>query len=160
MLHEDLTRLVSYDADTGVFTRNTTVKGYHRGDVMGAKHGDGYVSICINYKVYRAHRLAWFYITKEWPTHQIDHINGVRSDNRFLNLREVSNSENCQNLRKAKSHNVSGYLGVCWNKRDKVYTSSIQVNGVIRKLGRFSDPQEAHQAYLHAKRSLHPFCTI
>jgi hypothetical protein len=69
--------------------------------------------------LYREHRLAWLYMTGEWPTHEIDHINGDRVDNRFCNLREATASENRWNSRK-RVNNTSGYKGVSWDSAKRL----------------------------------------
>ena len=111
---ERLREVLDYGPDTGVFTwkirTNSRVKV---GDVAGALRPDGYIQISIDGRLHRAHRLAWLYVTGESPPDQIDHINGVRDDNRIANLRLATSAENKQNLRRAKSRNKTGFLGVC-----------------------------------------------
>jgi hypothetical protein len=106
------------------------------------------------------HRLAWILQTGNTPNGQIDHINGVRDDNRWVNLRDVTNQENAQNQRRPKTDGTTGYLGVCWSPRDQKYFAKINVDGCQKHLGYFSDAKEAHQKYLEAKRRLHPTCSI
>jgi hypothetical protein len=89
------------------------------------------------------------------PTPHIDHINGIKSDNRIQNLRPATVSENHQNRRGVVAS--SGLMGVSWSKKDKLWIASIKVNKVQIRLGYFRDPEEAHQAYLRAKAIHHPF---
>ncbi|MCK9994454.1 MAG: hypothetical protein Dbin4_02974, partial [Alphaproteobacteria bacterium] len=93
-----LKELLHYDPDTGVFTRRVQTSSNARvGDVAGCLHPEGYRHIQIDGKRYAAHRLAWLYMTGEWPTNQLDHLNGVRDDNRWGNLREATHGQNQQN---------------------------------------------------------------
>jgi hypothetical protein len=118
-----------------------------------------YISIDGKYQL--AHRLAWMMVTGSEPNDDIDHVNGIRSDNRFANLRTATRGENMQNERAARSSNKSsGLLGVSWSKAAGKWAAGIKLNGKKRHLGLFTDQQAAHEAYLVAKRDLHPFCTI
>lgn len=116
------------------------------GTVAGAVSNSNYLSISILYHDYQAHRLAWLYVTGEWPKDQIDHIDGVRLHNMFENLREVSNSENGKNQGR-NSKNKSGYMGVSWAKRDKRWKAQITVDGEKLRLGLFRTAEDAHAAY-------------
>ena len=147
----ELRAAFSYNPKTGVFVRLST------GRNAGHAKDNGYLHFDVNGRKYGAHRLAWLYVTGEWPVGDVDHIDGVRDNNRFSNLRDVSRTVNLQNLRAAKSHNKStGLLGAYFHKQTGRYTSRIRVNGKDRHLGMFSTAQEAHAAYLAAKRSDHP----
>ena len=88
----------------------------------------------------------------------VDHINGVKTDNRWYNLRQVTRRTNMENQRAAKIGNLTGVLGVTWYSGK--YVARITVHGVKRHLGRFADLAEAEQAYLTAKREFHAGCTI
>ena len=159
--HERLTEVLSYNAASGEFTWTNSRVGKGSGrkrSIAGSPHNHGYITIRIDRKLYLAHRLAWFYMTGEWPSEQIDHINGTRNDNRWMNLRAVSNQVNQQNQRKAQSTNSARLLGVSKNHRR--WAASICVDGVKKYLGSFDTPELAHTAYLHAKRSLHAGCTL
>lgn len=111
-------------------------------------------------RFYFAHRLAWFYVHGEWPKGHVDHINGNRDDNSAGNLRDVSPTVNAQNLRKARSDNKSGLLGVCWVERVKRWKAQINVHGAHLTIGFYESKEEAHQAYVQAKRQHHAGCTI
>ena len=150
--------LLNYDAQTGEFTWRYTRQGVPAGPA-GSYSGNGYLYITIDLQKYSAHRLAWLYVHGKWPNDQIDHINGNRADNRLINLREVTGAVNNQNQRRARTDNKScGLLGVSKN-RDK-WRARIWLGGVERCLGSFPTPEEAHKAYLKAKRKLHPGCEI
>ena len=116
LTQSQLKELLHYDPDTGIFTNLVTRNGRALiGDQAGYLRPTGYVIITLNYKRYRAHRLAWLYMYGVWPKDQLDHINRVSHDNRIANLREVSNSENQQNSG-IQTNNTSGHKGVSWNK--------------------------------------------
>jgi len=120
----------------------------------------GYISISINRNRYLAHRLAWLYENGDWPKQDIDHINGNRSDNRIENLRDVSHQVNCQNKRSIGKQNTSGFLGVNWRKDRQKWRAVISTRRKQKFLGFFDTAQEAHQAYLIAKRKLHEGSTL
>lgn len=111
-------------------------------------------------RVIAAHRAAWAIYYSKFPDGEIDHINGDEADNRITNLRDVSKSVNQQNKRKPRADNKSGLMGVGWHRRGKKWRAQITVQGKVIYLGLFSDPEEAHAAYLDAKRKLHQGCTI
>jgi hypothetical protein len=156
---ERLRELLDYNPETGIFTwRQAPSNSIKAGSIAGSKNHDGYRRIKINLIDHAAHRLAWFYVHGVWPAHEIDHINGIRTDNRICNLRDVPRMDNMQNQRTAQRGAKSGFLGVYSNHGK--WRAAIQVNKKTIALGNFATPEEAHQAYLEAKRRLHPTCTI
>jgi len=117
----ELKRLVRYSPDNGVFTwlldRSDKVKA--GGIAGGASKSSGYKRICIDYKLYPQHRLAFLYMEGDFPPCLVDHINGDRSDNRWCNLRRADDVQNAQN-KGVRSDNTSGHIGVWKPKgRDK-----------------------------------------
>lgn len=158
---EELKENVHYDPLTGVFiwiiSNSSCVK---IGNVAGGLKNDGYIHIGINGKQYLAHRLAWLYMTGEMPKEDIDHKNGIKSDNWFDNLRQATHKQNQQNRTKPQSNNTTGYLGVIFFKQTGKYAAQISINGKLKYLGYFHTPEEAHEAYLTEKRKRHAFCTI
>ena len=141
---------LAYDPDTGVFTR-TTVLGKE------ADASDGYVRIKIGGKTWMAHRLAWIYKYGSIPEgYQIDHINGVRHDNRISNLRLATQAQQCQN-RKKRSNNTSGHVGVTFNKALQAWAARVNVDGERIHLGYFASLEEAVRVREEAKARLHTF---
>lgn len=154
-----LKELLLYDPETGVFTwLSKPNRSIRMGDVAGCM-ASGYRQIKIDGRLYRAHRLAWLYVHGKWPADQIDHINGVRDDNRIVNLREATQSQNQQN-RTANANNTSGFPGVCWSKQKRKWRSQIKLASRNKYLGIFDTPVAAHAAYLAAKAELHTFQPI
>jgi len=143
---ELLKKLLSYNPDTGVFT---WVK--RNGNIAGCPTCRGYVRISICRKTYRAHRLAWLYTHGSFPDNQIDHINGVRNDNRIINLRQATNTQNQQN-KKISINNTSGIKGVCWHKTENKWIARIYIGGKPKRLGCFHDKNEAAAAYQKAAK--------
>jgi hypothetical protein len=140
---EDLRAILHYDPDTGWFTwlvsNNNRVKV---GDRAGTTNGYGYRQISINSKHYLEHRLVWLYVCGVMPTHFIDHVNGVKADNRIENLREATKSQNGANTGKPRT-NTSGHKGVCWNKNAKKWQANIRVNNAQTYLGLFTNIDDA-----------------
>ncbi len=154
-----LKEVFDYDPSTGVFTRRLKQTGVKQGSVSGSLSSQGYLITSIDRKNYTCHRLAWLYMTGSWPQGQIDHINGQRNDNRFNNLRDVTQKQNMENQRKAHRRNKStGVLGT-W-KNGSGYTARISHNNSKIYLGTFKTLAEAQAAYVAAKRALHIGCTI
>lgn len=147
--------ILDYDPDTGMLRwRVNRGQRARSGSIAGSKHSSGYRYISINYCSYKAHRIAWLMAYGRWPTKQIDHINGIRSDNRIANLREATSGENLQNQKLEKISNKIGILGVHISRGK--YRAQIQVNGKVRHLGMFETAEEASAAYRASKRVLHP----
>lgn len=152
-----LKELLHYNPDTGVFTRLVATSNFIKvGDIAGASHNRGYICISVHSKPYLAHRLAWLYMTGQFPSKQIDHVNGVRNDNRFINLRQCTQYENDQN-RVSRKNTTSKYIGVSWNNERRKWRATININGKQKHLGRFETEEEALSAYIEAKAKIHTF---
>ena len=149
-----LMELLRYEPATGAFIwmvpRGRVASGRLAGDSSG-----GRVSIKIDGRLYRAHRLAFLYINGEWPRHEVDHLNGDPADNRWLNLRDVPHIVNTQNTRRARSGSGTGVMGVHLEKRTGRYVARIVVEGNGIHLGTFDSPDAAHAEFIKAKRALH-----
>lgn len=131
------------------------------GKKAGFIASNGYQVIALGGKRYSAHRLIWVYFNGLIPPDfDIDHINGIKDDNRIENLRLCKHAENMQNRRKAHSNSSTGFLGVWYEKSRKKYVARIALDNKDKYLGRFDTAEEASAAYLKAKRELHPFSTI
>lgn len=158
LTQERLKELLSYDPETGVFTRIvSTSSNAKAGQVAGSVNKiSGYREIRVDDTLYYGHRLAWLYVYGSWPEHQVDHANRIRSDNRICNLRSASSLENSQNQR-LRSTNTSGLKGVTWHKAGKKWAAQIVFKGKNHHLGLFDDASVAHQHYLDAKAKLHTF---
>jgi hypothetical protein len=154
--------VLDYDPDTGVMrwkfnpsrvgTRAAGWNTKYAGQITGYKGLDGYLRVHIGRKPELLHRLAWLWMTGKWPTAQLDHINCVRDDNRFANLREATAEENTRNCG-PRARNKSGIKGVSpsgsrWKAQIK--SGSAQLN-----LGRFNTKEEAARAYAAAAGRLH-----
>jgi len=155
---DELRAALKYDPQTGHFTRLRGSNGHPVGEIAGTVNNNGYRLIRVgNWRRYRAHRLAWLWVHGEWPKGEIDHINGERDDNRLENLRDVPMVMNQQNRRRALKRNQTGMLGVSPTKGR--FKAGIYAGRDIH-LGVFDTPEEAHEAYLRAKRELHEGCTL
>jgi hypothetical protein len=126
----------------------------YAGTLAGSLNGDGYRCIMIDGRDYKAHRIACLYVSGEWPVAQIDHVNERKADNRFVNLRKATASENKRN---SKRHvdNTSGFKGVGWHKQRGKWRAQIMLCGCCHHLGYFVTPEAAHAAYCEASARLH-----
>lgn len=146
---ERLRQLFEYDPESGIFTRKmVTARWTNVGDVAGYLGDRGYVIIGIDRKFYKAHRLAWLYVHGQLPK-QVDHINGIRNDNRICNLRACNHAENQRNVLRQKN-NTSGFKGVSWHKGHRKWSAGICINGKRRHLGYFESREECHLEYVKA----------
>jgi hypothetical protein len=155
-----LKELLDYNPETGVFTWKAPRGSRARvGGVAGKVSTNGRWQLFVDGQLYQLHRAAWLYMTGQHPQGQVDHINGVRDDNRFSNLRDVTPSENCQNKRSARADSSSGFIGVS-PRPDGTWRARIVIDGKRISLGSFTTAPEAHSAYLKSKRQHHSTCTI
>jgi hypothetical protein len=147
LTHERLLEVLAYDPDTGVFTWRKSPK--HRageikpGDVAGTLR-NGYVRILLDRTLYSAHRLAWFYVHREWPPDQMDHRDKVRSHNAIGNLRPATGAQNQRNV-DAKRTSKTGVKGVNLNRGK--FVARINRDGIRRYLGHFDNLDDAQAAY-------------
>jgi hypothetical protein len=150
LTHEQLKELLHYDPETGVFTTRVA-RGNLSVDRKAGCKSRGYIQLRIADRIYRAHRLAWFYVHGSWPDSEIDHINLVTSDNRIANLREATRKQNTTNT-PARRNNRCGKKGVTFAKHAGKWRARIVHNGRPEHLGYFTDIEAAHAAYAAAAR--------
>jgi hypothetical protein len=147
---ERVREVLHYDPETGVFTQKVRTSSRVKvGGVVGGTNAAGYRMIHIDNQRHYSHRLAWLYMTNEWPSKQMDHINGIRSDNRFANLRQATSHENARNV-KRQSNSALCWKGISFDKNKKKWMAKITVEGHQINLGYFPMPQIAHFAYVMA----------
>lgn len=150
----ELKERFNYDPETGIFTHKRS-KGTLNGKPSGSFHkSTGYHHHVIDKKFYGTHRMAWIYMYGEVPN-VVDHINGIRNDNRISNLRNVNSQINSQNLKGPGKNNTTGFLGVSYCKITKKFRATIKINKKNKYLGLFSCKEKAHHAYLKAKAEFH-----
>lgn len=153
---ENIKSQLSYDPETGLFRWLVNKNSYGGvvsvGQIAGTNK-DGYIQIVCNQRKYRAHRLAWYYMKNEFPPKgfEIDHINSIRSDNRWSNLRLVTRSQNNMNMRESVA-NKSGAKGVSFRKDTKKWHARICVNRKVILLGNFVEFCDAVNARKEAEK--------
>jgi hypothetical protein len=154
LTYDRLREVLNYDATTGVFTwRTKTSRKVVVGREAGSMKPSGYVSVRIDGPNYYAHRLAWLYVYGEWPAAEVDHINGVKDDNRISNLRQATRKQNMEN--RVQPIGASGYRGVCWLEANQKWRASIVHNRKNIYLGLFNTAEEASVAYKEAASFFH-----
>jgi len=165
-----LRELLRYEPDTGkLFWRERPIEMFtaeRHMNAWNARHKNKEAFTASNDRMYRvgdifskafkAHRVIWAIHHGDWPDDQIDHINGVRDDNRIENLRVVTNAENARN-KSMRKNNKSGVMGVYWNKCKSKWSAEIQCNGKKIHLGYFTskDDAAAARAAADVKYSFH-----
>lgn len=118
------------------------------------RNSEGYRVGGIQDATYRGHRVIWAMVYGYWPEEDIDHVNGLRDDNRLINLREASRTQNNMNSG-LRSDNSSGYRGVYFNKQRNAWHARVHAHGKAKHIGFFSDASEAHKAYAEASKKQH-----
>lgn len=159
---ERVRELLDYDPETGLLRWRAQRCNVAAGSVAGSPAPAGAVRIGIDGVIYLAHRLAWLYVNGEWPKMCIDHINGDPKDNRIANLRDVRIQVNSQNRRKPRRINNTGLIGAAWDERRGHYIARIRDSERqrTRYIGSFATAEEAHAAYVQAKRQMHEGNTL
>jgi|TARA_R100000479_G_scaffold138849_1_gene75023 hypothetical protein len=147
---EELQKVLSYDPETGVFTRLASRRADCIGRVAGSIDSGGYRQIAVCGDKYLAHRLAWLFGTGEDPGDStVDHVNRDKQDNRIENLRLATRNQQQAN-RELQANNTSGFRGVFWNKDRNKWLAKIRLNGKPRYLGLYATREEASKAYQKA----------
>src|SRR5688572_649482 len=134
-----LRELLHYDPETGLFTWRVRRERCQLGGVAGTIYPDGYHYLWVDWGRYKAHRLAWFYMTGQWPKDEIDHIDCNRSNNAFANLREATGSQN--HFRINGKRPIRGVYLVRPNR----WRAMIGVRGKDIHLGYFDSAEEAQK---------------
>lgn len=153
----ELKQLLHYDPESGIFTwLMSNKKNAYSGKTAGTISISGYLVINIGNVQYFLHRLAILYVHGVGGSDQVDHINHVKTDNRIVNLRQVTRSENQRNLSLSK-RNTTGEVGVYLDKKKLRYYSQIYACGKTIHLGYFSEKADAIKARKEAniKYSFH-----
>ncbi len=157
LTQEQVKAALVYDPETGLFFKKMPASRRHpapRLVLLGYIDRKGYIRIGVAGENHPAHRIAWLYMTGAWPADQIDHINGVKPDNRWANLREADNSQNQANI-PARKNNPVGLKGA-HRAAEGRWSSRITIRGERYFLGLFDTPEEAHSAYRGAVAKLNP----
>ncbi|AUR95728.1 hypothetical protein NVP1211B_32 [Vibrio phage 1.211.B._10N.222.52.F11] len=151
---------LSYSRSTGVFTwkekagnsqHDKIFNSKFKNKVAGSLNEHGYIIISIDGSPYKAHRLAWLYVYGAFPEGEIDHLKGVKSDNRIEMLSDVTRFENSKN-RPLQRNNKSGVVGVSWDSSRERWTVRLGSQGNYKFLGRFLSFVDACQARIEAEK--------
>lgn len=151
---EHILKNLRYESNTGLLWWNDNAYHNVRNKQAGNLSEQGYYRVNIKGVLMMSHRIVWFLHNGCWPSGEIDHIDGDRTNNRIQNLRDVNKNVNQWN-RKARQNNVTGLVGVSFIEKSGRYRAQIQARGKNKYLGTFATPQEAHGAYVNAKKELH-----
>lgn len=150
---------LEYIPETGYFYwRKSPCHNTPVGSIAGTVTADRYWRIKFQGKRYLAHRLAWLFYYGNWPSEPLDHIDTRGTNNRIANLRLATPRLNAENKRFPAATNQCGYLGVC--AVGNRFKAGIGSRGRRLHLGTFDSAEEAHEAYVFAKRQLHEGCTL
>lgn len=156
---KNVSEIFEYSDGSLFWRRSLTGKNRIAGNKAGYRNRDGYIMVEVAGKAVAAHRVVWLMHTGRWPDGEIDHINGVRDDNRIENLRDVTHQANTENRRLPVRSSATGALGVTLTK-DGRYRARIRSDGRLISLGVFGSAEDAHAAYVEAKRRLHAGNTL
>src|SRR5580692_7435516 len=146
--HDELLGVILYDPETGLFTW-IKARRHRVGKRAGSRNHDGYRRIHVGGCQRAEHRLAWLYMTGEWPAEDIDHKNRIKDDNRWCNLRLATVTQNQGNSRPR-----AGLKGTTRVRTGK-WTAQIQKHGIKLHLGTFNTQEEAHKAYVRRAKKLY-----
>lgn len=163
----DLQDVIAYEPLTGVLRWKSrpishfknlrscnTWNATYAGKQAGTLDRHGYIAINFQGKLNRAHRIAWYLMTGEWPKSFMDHKNGIRNDNRWDNLRQATRAQNNCN-KSIRSNNTSGALGISRHPDNGRWRAQICIGGKRRHLGYFITLQEAQEARSQAEMEEH-----
>jgi hypothetical protein len=146
---ETFAEWLSYNPDTGELTWIKGKRGLSAGTKAGRLERTGYVRVMFERRQHLAHRVAWLLMTGSWPEFTIDHINGDRADNRFVNLRHAKHCENMRNIAGRSPHGKGVHI---FRGR---YRAQIRSGGEKIWLGDYDTPEQARDAYRAAAAKFH-----
>ena len=146
-----LKEVLDYDPETGIFTWIADHYSSKAGNQAGTPNGRGYIRVGIDGRRYCAHRLAWLFVTGEFPKNQIAHRNLIKSDNQWNNLREATGSQNKAN-RNLQSNNTTGVKGIYYIRARRCWRAEIVKDRKNYFLGHFQTKEEARAA----RRAMEP----
>lgn len=148
---EQARAVISYDADTGLFTRINSPKQVV---TAGWRDYKGYLKVEVLGKRVFCHRLAWLLTHGHWPDGEVDHVNGSKDDNRMQNLRVCTHQQNNHNQR-ARITNSSGVKNVSWHRKAGKWHVQVCLNYQIHHGGLFADISDAARAAVELRNKLH-----
>ncbi|QHF03322.1 HNH endonuclease [Pseudomonas asturiensis] len=151
---ERLHELFHYDPLTGVFVWRVARGGVRAGSVAGGPDTCGYLQMRFCGTKSSCHRLAWLYVYGVLPDHELDHINGIKTDNRIENLRPATRANNMCNIG-VRKNSKTGVKGVSWDAQHGKFRAQIMHGGKKHNIGRFDTAEAASAAYAQKARSLH-----
>ena len=152
---ERVRELLDYDPETGVITRRVNCGRAKSGSIVNSLQSRGYIRVALDGRYYLAHRVAMLIFYGEWPENLVDHINGIKTDNRIENLRSATLSENSMNRIKG-THNTSGIKGVCYVKSRRKWVGRVAKKfGHYGYIGLFKTKEGAEKAVIKARMRIH-----
>lgn len=147
---EMLLATLTYDPETGILRWKHGGRGKMAGAIAGCVAKNGYRYVRIGGRKGGRHLLAqrviWVMVTGQQPNGDVDHENGRRDANRFVNLREASRSENLAHRTKLMKNNTSGFSGVYFNSQSGKWRAEVKFKGKKLHIGSFNSPKEAAEA--------------
>ena len=150
---ESLAKFFEYDEKTGIFTRLHTIHGNSFRKQITIANSNGYIVFEVCGRKEYAHRMAWLWCSGIQPIYNIDHINGIKTDNRICNLRDVPQKINRHNIHKTNPNKISGICGV--RPSLKRWSARIFASGKEIHLGNFPTKEAAYAVYILAKKKMH-----
>ncbi len=153
LTQEKLKEILHYNPETGIFTWRVGRRGAKKGAIAGYKQPNGYIITTVYRKRCLMHRLAFFYMEGFFPENEVDHINRIKDDNRWVNLRHVSHQCNLRNI-SIRKNNTSGATGIYFDKHNNKFMARIMVNRKTIHLGRFKNFDDAVMARYKKEQEL------
>jgi len=149
-----LREYLSYDPESGIMRWIKPRQKIKVGAEVGSFDAKGYRQMGFMGRVVKVHRIAWFLYYGTWPI-EIDHWDTNKANNAIYNLRDIDHQTNIENRIRSYANNKLGLLGASFEKDRGTFRAQIKVNGHVKVLGHFKTANEAHFAYIEAKRELH-----